>query len=62
MSKVQTRENSNYVDYEEKKLQEIFNMVHGILSDMDLIWRLGIAQSDVYSHKMLELSAVESSI
>ena len=50
------------MDNKEKKLQEIFNMMHGVSSDMDLIWRFRIAQSDVYSHKLLELSAVESSM
>ena len=35
-------------------------MVQGVPSDMDLIRRLGVAQSDVYSHKMVELLAVES--
>lgn len=37
-------------------------MVHGISSDMDLIGRFGVAQLDVYSHKVVKLSVVESSM
>lgn len=33
-------------------------MVHGVLSNMDLIERLEVVQLDVYSHKIVELSAV----
>ena len=58
---VQTPENPNYADGE-NRLQEIFSIVQGVPSNMDLIRRLGVAQSDVYSHKMVELLAVESSM
>ncbi|CAN7077751.1 unnamed protein product [Brassica oleracea var. botrytis] len=34
----------------------------GISSNIDLIGRLGAMQSDVHSHMMVELSAVESSM
>ena len=44
----------------EKWLQEIFGMVHGVSSNMDLIGRFGVTQSDVYFHMVVELSAVES--
>ena len=37
-------------------------MVHGVSSNMDLIGRLGVTQSDVYSLMVVELSAVESSM
>lgn len=47
---------------EKKKLQKIFIMVQGVPSDLDLIGRVELAQSDVYSHKMVELSTVNSSI
>lgn len=47
---------------EKKKLQKIFIMVQGVPSDLDLIRRVELAQSDVYSHKMVELSTVNSSI
>ncbi|WZZ49450.1 hypothetical protein YC2023_049557 [Brassica napus] len=40
-----------------KKLQEVFNIVLGVSSNMDLIGRLGVTQSDVHSHMMVELSA-----
>ena len=33
-------------------------MVHGVLSNMDLIERLEVVQLGVYSHKIVELSAV----
>ena len=33
-----------------------------VLSNMNFIERLGVAQSDVYSHKMVKLSAVKSSM
>ena len=49
----------NYTDYGEKNLREIFSMVQYIPSNMDLTRRFGVAQSDVYSHKVVELSAVE---
>ena len=52
---VQTPENVNYADYGKKKLQEIFIMVHGVSSNMNLIWRLGVMQSNVHSHMMVEL-------
>ncbi|WZZ70141.1 hypothetical protein YC2023_081511 [Brassica napus] len=32
-------------------------MVHGVLSNMDLIGQFGVMQSDVHSHMMVELSA-----
>lgn len=47
---------------EKKKLQKIVIMVQGVPSDLDLIGRVELAQSDVYSHKMVELSTVNSSI
>ena len=37
---------------EKKRLQGIFNMVHGV----------SVMQLDVYSHMVVELSAVESSM
>ena len=37
-------------------------MVHGVSSNMDLIGRLGVMQSDVHSYTMMEFSAVESSM
>ena len=43
-------------------LQKFFNMVHGVLSNMDLIGQFGVMQSDVHSHMMVELSAVKSSM
>ena len=43
-------------------LQEIFSMVQGVSSNMDLIGQLGVTQSGVYSHMVVELSAVESSM
>ncbi|WZZ23586.1 hypothetical protein YC2023_006987 [Brassica napus] len=39
-----------------------FSMVQNVSSNMDLIERLGVIQSDVHSHMMVELSAVESTI
>ncbi|CAF1850524.1 unnamed protein product [Brassica napus] len=44
---------------------EIDDQVHkfvGVSSNMDLIGQLGVTQSGVYSHMVVELSAVESSI
>ena len=57
---VQTPENVNYTDYGEKMLQEIFSIVHDVPSDMNLIGWLRVTQSDVYSHMVVELSAVDS--
>ena len=37
-------------------------MVNGVSSNMDLIGRLGMLQSDVYSHMVVEFPAVESSM
>ena len=37
-------------------------MVHVVSSNMDLIGRLGVMQSDVNSHMMVEFSGVESSM
>ena len=37
-------------------------MVHGVSSNMDLIGRLGMTQSDVYSYTVIELTAVKSSM
>ena len=37
-------------------------MVKGVSSKMDLIGQLGVMQSDVHSHMMVELSAVKSSM
>ena len=45
--------NANYADYGEKKLQEVFSIVHDISSNIDLIGRLGTTQSDVYSHMVV---------
>ena len=61
-SRVQTPENANYAYYLKKRLQEVFSMVHGVSSNMNLIGRLGVTQSDVHSHLVVELSAVESSM
>lgn len=55
--------NAYYADYGKKKeLQEIFKMVYGISSNMDFIGRIGVAQTDVYSHKVVKFSAIESSM
>lgn len=35
-------------------------MVQGVSSNMNLIGQLGMMQSDVHSHMMVELSIVES--
>ena len=43
-----------------KRLQKI-SWVQGVPSDINLIGRHGLAQSDVYSHKVVEFLAVESS-
>lgn len=37
-------------------------MVHGVPSNIDLIEQLGVVQLDVYSHKIIEFSAVQSSM
>ena len=61
-SEVQTPENANYADYGENRLQEVFSMVQDVSSNMDLIGWLGVMQSDVHSHLVVELSAVELSM
>ena len=40
---------------EEKKLPKVFSMVQDLSLNMDFIGRLGITQSDVYSHMVVEL-------
>ena len=37
-------------------------MVYGVSSNIDFIGWLGVTQSDMYSHLVVELSAVESFI
>ncbi|WZZ09956.1 hypothetical protein YC2023_095877 [Brassica napus] len=39
-----------YANYE-KKLQEIFILIHDVPSNMDIIGRLGVAQSDPWGQK-----------
>ena len=52
----------NYADYGENELQEVFSIVHDILSKMNLIGRFGVMQSDVHFRMVVELSAVKSSM
>ena len=47
---------------EKKRLQEVFSMVQGVSSNVDLIRWLGMMQSDMHSHMMVQLSAVELSM
>lgn len=47
---------------EKKMLQENFGMVHVVSSDMNFIGRFEGVKSDLYSHKMVQLWAIESSI
>ncbi|WZY69839.1 LOW QUALITY PROTEIN: hypothetical protein YC2023_002079 [Brassica napus] len=45
------------INYGKKWLQKVFSMVHDVSSNMDLIERLGVKQSDMHSHMVVELSA-----
>ena len=59
---VQTLENANYADHGEKSYKRSSAWCKGVSSNFDLIGRLGAMQSNMHSHMMVELSAVESSM